>query len=31
MRIVLVNPPHPSIGSHIPRERLPPLGRWTDR
>ncbi|MHB8872943.1 MAG: magnesium-protoporphyrin IX monomethyl ester anaerobic oxidative cyclase [Myxococcaceae bacterium] len=26
MRIVLVNPPHPSIGSRIPDEHLPPLG-----
>ena len=26
MRIVLVNVPHPSIGSRIPREQLPPLG-----
>jgi anaerobic magnesium-protoporphyrin IX monomethyl ester cyclase len=26
MRILLVNPPHPSIGSRIPREHLPPLG-----
>ena len=26
MRIVLMNPPHPSIGSRIPREHLPPLG-----
>lgn len=26
MRILLVNPPHPSIGSRIPREQLPPLG-----
>ena len=26
MRIVIVNPPHPSIGSRIPREQLPPLG-----
>jgi len=26
MRILLINPPHPSIGSRIPRERLPPLG-----
>lgn len=25
MRILLVNPPHPSIGSRIPREHLPPL------
>jgi anaerobic magnesium-protoporphyrin IX monomethyl ester cyclase len=26
MRVVLINPPHPSIGSRIPREQLPPLG-----
>ena len=26
MRIVLVNIPHPAIGSRIPREQLPPLG-----
>ncbi|HNS18894.1 MAG TPA: magnesium-protoporphyrin IX monomethyl ester anaerobic oxidative cyclase [Sedimentisphaerales bacterium] len=26
MRILLVNPPHPSIGSRIPHEHLPPLG-----
>jgi len=26
MRILLFNPPHPSIGSRIPREHLPPLG-----
>lgn len=26
MRLLLVNPPHPSIGSRIPREQLPPLG-----
>ena len=26
MRIVIVNPPHPAIGSRIPREQLPPLG-----
>jgi len=26
MRILMVNPPHPSIGSRIPREQLPPLG-----
>src|SRR5438128_1649282 len=26
MRILLVNPPHPSIGSRIPKEQLPPLG-----
>jgi anaerobic magnesium-protoporphyrin IX monomethyl ester cyclase len=26
MRILLVNPPHPSIGSRIPDEHLPPLG-----
>ena len=26
MRILLVNPPHPAIGSRIPREQLPPLG-----
>lgn len=26
MRILLVNPPHPSIGSGIPFEHLPPLG-----
>lgn len=26
MRIVIINPPHESIGSRIPREMLPPLG-----
>lgn len=26
MRILLVNPPHPAIGSRIPEEHLPPLG-----
>jgi len=26
MKTLLVNPPHPSIGSRIPREHLPPLG-----
>ena len=26
MRIRLVNPPHPAIGSRIPHEHLPPLG-----
>ncbi len=26
MYILLINPPHPSIGSRIPREHLPPLG-----
>ncbi|MBN1890950.1 MAG: magnesium-protoporphyrin IX monomethyl ester anaerobic oxidative cyclase [Thermoflexales bacterium] len=26
MHILLINPPHPSIGSRIPREHLPPLG-----
>lgn len=26
MRILLINAPHPSIGSRIPREHLPPLG-----
>jgi anaerobic magnesium-protoporphyrin IX monomethyl ester cyclase len=26
MRVLLLNPPHPSIGSRIPREHLPPLG-----
>jgi anaerobic magnesium-protoporphyrin IX monomethyl ester cyclase len=26
MRILLVNPPHPAIGSRIPNELLPPLG-----
>ncbi|MBL8055640.1 MAG: magnesium-protoporphyrin IX monomethyl ester anaerobic oxidative cyclase [Anaerolineales bacterium] len=26
MRILLINPAHPSIGSRIPREHLPPLG-----
>src|SRR5262249_25069888 len=26
MRILLINPPPPSIGSRIPREQLPPLG-----
>lgn len=25
-KILLINPPHPSIGSRIPREHLPPLG-----
>jgi len=25
MKILLINPPHPSIGSRIPREHLPPL------
>lgn len=25
-RILIINPPHPSIGSRIPREHLPPLG-----
>jgi len=25
MRILMINPPHPSIGSRIPREHLPPL------
>jgi len=26
MRILLINPPHPSIGSRLPNEHLPPLG-----
>jgi anaerobic magnesium-protoporphyrin IX monomethyl ester cyclase len=26
MNILLINPPHPSIGSRIPQEHLPPLG-----
>jgi anaerobic magnesium-protoporphyrin IX monomethyl ester cyclase len=26
MKILIVNPPHPAIGSRIPREQLPPLG-----
>lgn len=26
MRILLINPPHPSIGSRLPDEHLPPLG-----
>ena len=26
MRLLLINPPHPSIGSRIPHEHLPPLG-----
>ncbi|MDB6025536.1 MAG: magnesium-protoporphyrin monomethyl ester anaerobic oxidative cyclase [Verrucomicrobiales bacterium] len=26
MKVLLINPPHPSIGSRIPREHLPPLG-----
>jgi anaerobic magnesium-protoporphyrin IX monomethyl ester cyclase len=26
MRVLLINPPHPSIGSRIPHEHLPPLG-----
>jgi anaerobic magnesium-protoporphyrin IX monomethyl ester cyclase len=26
MRILIINPPHPAIGSRIPREHLPPLG-----
>ncbi|MBE9175051.1 magnesium-protoporphyrin IX monomethyl ester anaerobic oxidative cyclase [Synechocystis salina LEGE 06155] len=26
MRILIINPPHPAIGSRIPREQLPPLG-----
>lgn len=26
MEILLVNPPHPAIGSRIPKEQLPPLG-----
>jgi anaerobic magnesium-protoporphyrin IX monomethyl ester cyclase len=26
MKILIVNPPHPSIGSRIPQEHLPPLG-----
>ncbi|EAZ92305.1 cobalamin-dependent protein [Crocosphaera chwakensis] len=26
MRVLILNPPHPAIGSRIPREQLPPLG-----
>ena len=26
MKILLLNPPHPAIGSRIPQEHLPPLG-----
>src|SRR5688572_32822659 len=26
MKILLINPPHPAIGSRIPREHWPPLG-----
>ena len=26
MKLLLINPPHPAIGSRIPREHLPPLG-----
>ena len=26
MRILLINAPHPAIGSRIPRDHLPPLG-----
>jgi anaerobic magnesium-protoporphyrin IX monomethyl ester cyclase len=26
MRILILNPPHPAIGSRIPKEQLPPLG-----
>ena len=26
MKILLINPAHPAIGSRIPREKLPPLG-----
>ncbi len=26
MRILIINPPHPAIGSRIPKEQLPPLG-----
>src|SRR3954462_6501627 len=26
MRILLINPPHPAIGSRIPDDHLPPLG-----
>src|SRR6201999_3118880 len=26
MHILLINPPHPAIGSRIPKEQLPPLG-----
>ena len=26
MRILIVNPPHPAIGSRIPDDHLPPLG-----
>lgn len=29
MRILIINPPHPSIGSRMPREMLPPLGLLT--
>src|SRR5215475_1094519 len=29
MRILLINPPHESIGSRIPREQLPPLGLFS--
>jgi anaerobic magnesium-protoporphyrin IX monomethyl ester cyclase len=26
MRVLIINPPHPSIGSRVPKEHLPPLG-----
>ncbi len=26
MKIVLINPPHTAIGSHVPDDHLPPLG-----
>ncbi len=26
MRVLVINPPHPSIGSRVPKEHLPPLG-----
>ena len=26
MKILLINPPHQSIGSRMPKEHLPPLG-----
>ena len=26
MKLLIINPPHPSIGSRIPQEHLPPLG-----
>jgi hypothetical protein len=28
MRILIINPPHPAIGSRIPREQLPPLEQF---